>query len=90
MPPLIFSQMKTKQITELHERATLILERIAEMQSVIEVHNHNLQMYNSWFPGAFTKSETRKIERRELAISKLWKLYNEAITEIQFKTCLNK
>ena len=90
MPPLIFSQMKTKQITELHERAALILERIAEMQSIIEVHNHNLQIYNGYFGDTLTKTETRKIERRELAISKLWKLYNEAITEIQFKTCLNK
>jgi hypothetical protein len=83
--------MKTKQITELHERAALILERIAEMQSIIEVHNHNLQMYNGWYQTiALTESEMRKIKRRELAISKLWKLYNEAITEIQFKTCLNK
>jgi hypothetical protein len=81
--------MKTKQITQLHERAALILERITDMESIIEIHNHNLQMYNGWFGDTLTKSETRKIERREIAISRLWKLYDKAIQDIQLNLFRN-
>jgi hypothetical protein len=85
MPPLIFSQMKTKQITELHERAALILERIADFESIIAIHNHNLTIYDGIFQ-RIAVDQRRKIARREIAIVKLWGMYNATINEIQEHT----
>ena len=77
--------MNTKQITELHERAALILERIADFESIIAIHNHNLTIYNGIFQ-SIADGQKRKIERREIAIVKLWRMYNATLEQIQEET----
>lgn len=81
--------MNAQKITELHERAGLILERIASMQSMIEIHKHNLFLYRNWL-ASLEQKQMRKIEMRERAISRCWRLYNDAMKEIYELTIVNQ